>query len=184
MILPAAEISAVDERNVSSNIVGFAAPKWEVGDWINSEPLTLEGLRGKVILVRWWTGPGCPYCTPSVLILNDLYKLHKDKGLVVIGFYHHKSDEPIKLRNVRRLAKKMKMDFPIAIDPEWQTLKRYWFDRTSDEERWTSVSFLIDQQGIVRYVHPGVTITSDDSKEIETKILNLLMHKEAGNERR
>lgn len=67
------------------------------------------------------------------------------------------------------------MDFPVAIDPEWQTLKRYWFDRASDEERWTSVSFLIDQQGIVRYVHPGGTITKEDIEEIEKNILELLM---------
>ena len=43
--------------------------------------------------------------------------------------------------------------FPIAIDEEWATLKRYWFDKGGED--FTSVSFIIDREGVIRYVHPG-----------------------------
>lgn len=162
-----------DEGKPYANIVNLPAPEWSVRDWINSQPLTLEKLRGKVVLIRWWTGPDCPYCTPSAPRLNGLFHRYKDRGLMVIGFYHHKSQEPLRMSEVARLAKKMGMDFPVAVDHKWRTLKRYWLDR-AEGEPWTSVSFLIDQDGVVRYVHPGGSITKADAKLIEREIAALL----------
>lgn len=162
-----------DEGERYANIVNLPAPEWSVRNWINSEPLSLAKLRGKVALIRWWTGPSCPYCSPSAPRLNRLHRRYKDRGLVVIGFYHHKSEEPLRVAEVRRLAKTMGMEFPVAVDAEWRTLKRYWLDRV-DGEPWTSVSFLIDQQGVVRYVHPGGTITAEDAERIEREISALL----------
>jgi thiol-disulfide isomerase/thioredoxin len=69
--------------------VGTKAPEWEAAHWLNSKPLALEGLRGKVVLVRWWTAPGCPYCAATAPALNEFHARYKDKGLVVVGFYHH-----------------------------------------------------------------------------------------------
>lgn len=162
-----------DEGEPYSNIVNLPAPGWAVQNWINSEPLSMAKLRGKVVLIRWWTGPSCPYCSPSAPRLNRLYRRYKDRGLVVIGFYHHKSEEPLSATEVRRLAKTMGMEFPVAVDVEWRTLKRYWLDRV-DGEPWTSVSFLIDQQGVVRYIHPGGTITAEDAERIEKETSALL----------
>lgn len=156
-----------------SNIVNFPAPEWSVENWIHSEPLALKDLRGKLVLIRWWTGPGCPYCTPAAPILSDLYHRYQDRGLTVVGFYHHKSRDPLIVENVRRMAGEMGIDFPVAVDPGWQTLKRYWLDR-GPEKAWTSVSFLIDRDGIVRYVHPGGAITKEEAREIENKILSLI----------
>lgn len=58
------------------------------------------------------------------------------------------------------------MEFPLAINHGWTTLKRYWLG--------TSVSFLLDQHGIIRYVHPGGTITKEDADEIRSEIEALL----------
>lgn len=80
---------------------------------------------------------------------------------------------PVKLARVRRWAKAMGMTFPLAVDHEWQTLRHWWLDR-APEDSWTSVSFLIDKQGIVRYVHPGGTITDEDGQRIEDEIRRLL----------
>lgn len=164
-----------------AKILNSPAPEWSVGGWANSEPLTLERLRGKAVLVRWWTGPGCPYCNPSAPRLARLGRRYKNQGLVVIGFYHHKSDEPLRLENVRRLAKKMGMDFPVAVDPEWRTLRRYWLDRVGGEP-WTSVSFLIDQKGVVRYVHPGGEITEGDEEIISAEIESILKWRKEAND--
>jgi peroxiredoxin len=64
------------------------------------------------------------------------------------------------------------MTFPLAIDPDWETLRRYWLDGRTDA--WTSVSFLIDQEGIIRYVHPGGSYSPEEAQEIETAIQELL----------
>ncbi len=161
------------EATHAARLIGQPAPAWTVTDWINSPPLTLDGLRGKVILIRWWTGPACPYCRASAPILADLDRRYGDKGLAVIGFFHDKSGGPVKLARVRRWAKALGMDFPLAVDPEWKTLRRYWLDR-APAGAWTSVSFLLDQEGIVRFVHAGGTITVEDGRRIEEEILRLL----------
>jgi thiol-disulfide isomerase/thioredoxin len=53
------------------HLIGAPAPAWTVSHWINSEPMELADLRGKVVLVRWWTGPHCPFCRASAAALNE-----------------------------------------------------------------------------------------------------------------
>lgn len=162
------------EQGVSyTHIIGQSAPDWNVQDWIHSEPLSLANLRGKAVLIRWWTGPGCPYCEASARILNDIYTRYRGEGLVVVGFYHEKSFFPLSPPKVEGLAKRLGMDFPVAVDPGWKTLHRYWLD-PMQEAPWTSVSFLIDQEGIVRYIHPGGTLTKEDGERLEDEIQRLL----------
>ena len=78
-----------------------------------------------------------------------------------------------KPRGIRGLAERWGIEFPVAVDPGWKTLRRYWLDRVKDAE-FTSVSFLIDRAGVVRYVHPGGTITQKDAKRLEEEIRGLL----------
>lgn len=172
------EFLAFRSRNVHkekpyAHMINMPASAWVVHDWMHSEPLTLEELRGKIVLIRWWTGPGCPYCTPSAPLLNEIYRDYRGKDVVVVGFYHHKADTAINKRQVQRMAESMGMEFPLAIDHGWTTLKRYWLDQ-APADSWTSVSFLLDQHGIIRYVHPGGTITKEDADEIKSEIEALL----------
>src|SRR5207248_9910326 len=118
-----------------------------------SKPRTLQGLRGKVALVRWWPAPGCPYCAATAPALNEFHDRYKDRGLVVVGLYHLKSGAPLDPAAVKRSAEKLGLRFPVAIDPGWKTLRSWWLG--GGDRRWTSVSFLIDRQGVVRHVHPG-----------------------------
>ena len=161
------------EFNAKESLIGALAPEWEVGTWINSRPLTLKELHGKVVLIRWWTGPGCPYCSASAPILRELDKRYRKTGLVVIGFYHPKSEGPVNGSAVGELAKNLGMDFPIAVDAEWKTLNRYLLDQFPDAP-FTSVSFLIDREGIIRYIHPGGTITDAEGKDLENRLLLLI----------
>jgi len=161
------------ELNAKESLIGVSAPEWEVGTWINSKPLALKELRGKVVLIRWWTGPGCPYCIASAPILRDLDKRYRNKGLVVIGFYHPKSAAPVNASEVGQLAKDLGMDFPVAVDAEWKTLNRYLLDQFPDAP-FTSVSFLIDREGIIRYIHPGGTITAQEGKDLESRVIQLM----------
>lgn len=133
-------------------LVGTPARSWHAEHWLNSEPLQLEQLRGRVILVRWWTAPECPFCAATAPALNDFHARYAKRGLSVIGFYHHKSSSALNPDDVERYAKLFKFQFPIAIDPEWTTLRSWWLDQ---KRKFTSVSFLIDRRGIIRHVHPG-----------------------------
>jgi peroxiredoxin len=138
---------------VGRELIGTRAPEWTASEWIGSDPRTLASLRGKVVLVRWWTAPQCPYCAASAEGLNELWEKYRDRGLTVLGFYHHKSKSPLTRAHVEAQAQRLGFKFPIAIDDDWKTLHRWWLDRA--ERGWTSVTFLIDREGIIRHIHPG-----------------------------
>lgn len=161
-------------RAAGADLVGSPAPAWHLSDWIHSPPLELSGLKGKVVLVRWWTAPGCPYCSATAPALREFQKKYGDEGLQVVAVYHHKSREPLDPAEVKRYAEKYGLDLPVAIDRDWKTLKEWWLDR--GEKNWTSVSFLLDRDGVVRLVHPGGQYVKGDGdyERIEAKIQELL----------
>jgi glutathione peroxidase-family protein len=161
------------DTELVSRLIGTKAPQWQVKSWVNSEPLQLKDLAGKVVLIRWFT-EGCPFCSATAPALNNFYQQYHDKGLEVIGFYHHKSKEPLDVERVHRYARQIRFNIPVAIDYDWQTLKNWWLDQSSF--RWTSISFLIDRQGNIQYVHPGGLYVEGDEeyKALQAKIEQLL----------
>jgi peroxiredoxin len=94
--------------------------------------------------------------------------------LVVIGFYHHKSDHPLTPDHVAKQAERLGFKFPVAVDPESQTLNKWWLD-TGDRD-FTSVSFLIDKAGRIQHIHPGGEYPKDskDYQMMKSKIEELL----------
>lgn len=167
--LLSAPFAAAEEKRI-----GTKPPEWEVTDWINSKPLTLKELSGKTVLIRWWTAPHCPYCAATAPALNEFHEAFKDKGLVVLGFYHHKASSPLEIAKVKRYAEKFGFQFPVAIDRDWQTLRRWWL--RDPKKDWTSVSFLLDRRGVIRYIHPGGKyVRGDEAYQIlKAKIEELL----------
>ncbi len=155
----------------AATIVGQPAPAWDV-DWMGQAPLAIADLRGQVVLVRWFT-EGCPYCSSTAPSLVAFHDELAGRGLRVIGMYHHKVDAPLEVPKVRALAERFGFRFPIAIDRDWKTLERWWLD---DHEGWTSVSFLIDRKGVVRFVHTGGEYPpgSDDAAQMRRWIYQLL----------
>jgi peroxiredoxin len=138
-------------RDDPSDLVGTTAPPLALTQWVNSEPLEMDRLRGKVVLVRWWTDQ-CPFCVATASSLRDLQRRHGDRGLVVIGVFHPKPAGDPSPERLREAATRLGLDFPLALDPDWEALRRWWLDRHGG---WTSVSFVVDRQGVIRYVHPG-----------------------------
>jgi thiol-disulfide isomerase/thioredoxin len=157
--------------------IGKAARAWRLDHWMNSAPLQLKELRGKVVLVRWWTAPGCPYCAATAPALNRLHADFGAKGLTVIGAYHHKSPAPFTPADVASRAAEFGFKFPIAIDTDWQTVNDWWLN--SGDQRWTSVSFLIDRHGRVRHIHEGgeYPLGSEDYHQLRQKIEELLQER-------
>lgn len=158
-------------------LLGTRPPEWTAEHWLNTEPLALEDLRGRVVLVRFWTGPGCPYCRASAPALNEWHERYAEDGLTVVGLYHHKGRGG---RNgadpaaVAAYADELGFEFPLAIDPGWKTLRAWWLDGHS--RGWTSVSFLLDRDGVIRHVHPGGQYVKGDAAyaEMEAAIQRLL----------
>ncbi len=149
----AALAAVANQEAEGAELIGTRAPGWEGAEWLNTEPLRLEDLRGKVVLVRWWTD-SCPYCSRSAPALNEFHARYAHRGLIVIGMYHPKPiDRPITVRKIREVAQERGFGFPIAIDRNWSVLRHWWLD--GGRRSATSVSFLIDQRGVIRHIHPG-----------------------------
>ncbi len=177
LVLLLKSAASMAEDRATGSLAGQTAPEWHLTNWINSPPLKLQGLRGNVVLVRWWTAPSCPYCAATTPALNEFDALFRDRGLRVIGAYHEKGDGPAKLGVVKRNVKKYEFKFPVAIDPEWRTLHEWWLDRGDYD--FTGVTFLIDRRGMVRFIHPGGQYVKGDKDyaAIKTKIEQLLDEK-------
>jgi peroxiredoxin len=170
-------VCSVVAVNAEEPLLGTKAQEWDVTNWINSKPLELKDLTGKVVLVRWWTAPECPYCRATAPALNEFYSAYHEKGLEMLGFYHHKSQVPLDIDDVTTYSKEFGFKFPIAIDPKWQTLKKWWLN--SNKKKWSSVSFLIDRKGVIRHIHPGGQYVKGDEAytAMKAKIEELLAEK-------
>jgi thiol-disulfide isomerase/thioredoxin len=151
--LPAASRPAdAQEPDTGAELIGRPAPEWSFTRWVRGPRRSLRDLRGKVVLVRWWT-ENCHYCRSTLPALETLRHEHPD--LVVLGVFHPKPEpREVSDRHILEVARQLGFDGPVAFDRDWRTLDRYWLDGSPDRN-WTSVSFLIDRDGIIRWVHGG-----------------------------
>ncbi len=133
-------------------LIGTKAPSWEELKWLNTEPLNIEDLRGKVVLIRFWLA-GCPLCKRTASSLVELYDKYKEDGLIVVGIHHPKSERTKDPEVVRRAAQVLGFDFPLAQDNDWKVINSYWLG--GKDRSFTSVSFLVDKKGVIRFVHDG-----------------------------
>ena len=136
-----------------AELLGKPAREWSFDRWVDTPPLTLEGLRGKVVLIRWFN-THCRYCGNTLPGLEALRTRYAAQGLVVVGAFHPKPMHAVSDAFVRRTARKLGFNGPLAVDERWTTLERWWL-ANHPERNWTSVSFLIDRDGVVRWAQGG-----------------------------
>ncbi|HEY6248532.1 MAG TPA: TlpA disulfide reductase family protein [Candidatus Angelobacter sp.] len=132
--------------------IGVAAPAFNLQHWVNSAPLEISDLRGKVLLVRWWTDT-CDLCAATAPALRKLQEEYGSRGFQVIGVFHPKPAGDWSVPRVEQAAARLGFTFPVALDGDWSALKRWWLDGAQRD--YTSVSFIVDKHGVIRYVHPG-----------------------------
>lgn len=132
--------------------IGVAAPPLALRSWLHSPPLEMKDLRGKVVLVRWWTD-GCSLCSATAPALRRLQQKYGERGLVIVGVFHPKPAGDWSVERARRGAQRLGFTFPVAVDGDWKALHRWWLDQGS--RGFTSVSFVVDKAGVIRYVQPG-----------------------------
>ena len=130
--------------------------------WLNSPPLTKEGLRGKVVLIDFWTY-SCINCLRAIPYVRAWAEKYKDKGLVVIGVHTPEFAFERNVDNVKRATKDLKIDYPVAIDNDFTI----W--RAFDNQYWPA-HYFIDTQGRIRHHHFGEG-NYDESERVIQELL-------------
>jgi thiol-disulfide isomerase/thioredoxin len=116
-------------------------------DWLNSEPLTPEGLRGKVVLVDFWTYT-CINWLRTLGYVRAWHEKYEDQGLVVVGVHTPEFPFERDADNVRWAAKYQRVEYPIALDPDYAI----W--RAFANNYWPAV-YIADGEGRIRHNHFG-----------------------------
>lgn len=137
-----------------------------INNWLNSKPLTISELRGKVVLIDFWTYT-CINCIRTLPHVTGWYNKYKDQGFVVVGVHTPEFEFEKDTKNVENAIKQYKIDYPVAQDNDYATWNAY------SNQYWPA-KYLIDANGVVRYIHFG----EGKYEETEKTIQDLL--KEAG----
>ena len=148
------------------NVTPYKAPELTgISTWINSDPQTIAGLKGKVVLIDFWTY-SCINCIRTQPYLKDLYSKYQKDGLEIIGVHAPEFSFEKNPDNVRKAVKEAGLTYPIAMDNDLQTWAAF------DNQYWPA-SYLIDQDGQIRRTHFG----EGEYKEEEQAVRQLLTEK-------
>jgi thiol-disulfide isomerase/thioredoxin len=141
--------------------IGRAAPTLEGIRWIDRD--SPPDLRGKVVLLRWWT-EGCSLCASTAPAIRELSDRFAGEGLEVLAIYHPKPrPRPVEDEAVRRAAERIGYRYILGVDERWEALRRWWLE--SDSRRFTSVTFVLDRAGAIAAVHPGGEFHRSEERE-------------------
>ena len=130
--------------------------------WLNSEPLTLERLRGDVVLIDFWTY-SCINCLRTLPYIKDWDARYRDAGLTIVGVHSPEFAFEREQANVRENAEELGIEYPIALDNNFGTWSAW------NNQYWPA-KYLIDREGHVRYYHFG----EGDYADTEAAIRGLL----------
>jgi len=148
-------VQFADARTAAPNFVG-------ISKWFNSAPLSISDLRGKVVLVDFWTY-GCYNCVNTLPQVTKLYETYKDKGLVVVGVHTPEFPFERSAVNVQAALKRHGISYPVAQDNDsatWNAWRnRYW-----------PAQYIVDRHGNIVFSHAG----EGQYDEIERTVRRLL----------
>lgn len=126
----------------------YRAPEIEgIDAWINSPPLTLQELQGKVVLIDFWTY-SCINCVRTLGYLKEWYRKYHDKGLVIIGIHTPEFDFEKELNNVKNAVIRDGIRYPVALDNQFVTWSNF-------HNLFWPAHYLINKKGVVVYQHSG-----------------------------
>src|ERR1700733_11502219 len=157
---PAAAMKAVEAPAPNALPVEGSLPSLAAAvEWLNSPPLTPAELKGKVVLVDFWTY-SCINCLRSIPYVRAWAAKYKDQGLVVIGVHAPEFAFEKNIGNVKQAVEKLKIDYPVAIDNDYAI----W--RAFNNEYWPA-DYFIDAKGQIRHHFFGEGDYAESEKVIQ-----------------
>lgn len=158
-------------QKIDFNNIGPAPDFIGIDKWLNtSDPLTIQSLKGKVVLVDFWTY-SCINCIRTLPYVTKWYDTYKDQGLVVVGV--HTPEFPFEkiASNVQDAMKRYGINYPVAHDNEYATWNNY-------HNQFWPAEYLIDKNGDIVYTHFGEG-NYDHTENAIRELLGLNMAKES-----
>ena len=137
------------------------------GAWFGTKPLTIQSLKGKVVLIDFWTYT-CINCQRTLPYLKKWWEKYKDKGLVILGIHTPEFEFEKDYNNVRAAVEKFGIKFPVVLDNDYSTWTAY-------RNQYWPRKYLIDIDGYIVYDHIG----EGAYEETEQKIQEALMERMA-----
>lgn len=154
--LPSAEDVLIEANNATS------APELAEGKWINSSPLTLAGLKGRVVLVDFWTF-GCYNCVNTLPLVKGYDAKFRDKGLTIIGVETPESSHEREFASLTNAVDQRGIKYPVVTDYESKTWESFGVNA------WPTV-VILDKQGRIRYRHIG-----EGAYDVQEKVIRTLL---------
>ncbi|HSU25364.1 MAG TPA: redoxin family protein [Pyrinomonadaceae bacterium] len=136
------------------------APSLVQGKWINSEPLALDKLRGRVVMLDFWTF-GCYNCRNTLPQVKRFDERYREKSLTIIGVHTPESGYERDFENLRTAVEKLGIKYPIVTDNGSETWDAFGI------EAWPTV-IIIDKNGRIRYTHIGEGAYDTQESVIQT----------------
>ncbi|HEV8290091.1 MAG TPA: redoxin family protein [Candidatus Norongarragalinales archaeon] len=138
-----------------------------INAWLNTKPLTMSELKGKVVLVDFWTYT-CINCLRTLPYIRAWHEKYAKKGLVIVGVHAPEFEFEGKLENVKDAVKRLNVKWPVALDSDMATWNAF-------SNHYWPAKYLVDKNGVIRYTHFG----EGGYKETERQIQQLLGIKES-----
>ena len=145
---PSGELAADQAAPFAVAAAQNAAPNFAgISNWFNSAPLNMTDLRGKVVLVDFWTY-GCVNCVNTLPHVTELYAKYRDRGLVVVGVHTPEFPFERSASNVQAALKRHGITYPVAQDNNSQTWNAY-------RNQYWPAQYIVDQSGKIVFQHDG-----------------------------
>ncbi len=151
------------------DLVGRPMPALAFDRWVRGEPAA----PGTVTLYRWWTDT-CPFCSASLPAVETLRRDYEPQGLAVVSVFHPKPPREVSDGFVTDAAAGFGYEGALTLDSDWSVLDGLYL--STGRRAATSAAFLVDAQGVIRFVHPGPEFhpSEDPSEAVQDADYRLL----------
>ena len=149
---------------VGDELLGRDGRAWIPRRFVGEAP----AMDGQVVVARWWT-EGCPFCERS---LPAIQAIVREEGVLGVAVYHPKPARNVTDDEVKAFAERVQWRGAVAVDADWAALKAGWL--AGAEREATSVTFVLDAGGRVRWVHPGPELSAEDGVGLRRAVTECL----------
>lgn len=172
--VPQVTTATGDGNKLEFKNYGLAPEFTKINQWFNAEPLTMDSLKGKVVLVNFWTY-SCITCVRALPYFDQWSKAYQDQGLVIIGVHTPEYAFEKVTENLKNAVERYKVSYPVAQDNSYAMWNAY------NNQFWPTI-YLVDREGKIVYTHFGdgrYDITENAVKNLLNLPGGLALHDEA-----